>query len=90
GTEAIEAIRLAYPQREKLNLGSQTLKQLQSLEAITYSICGLRCLRTLDLSGCSKLETLPKLLANWKLLEEVALDGTAITSYHQLSPKWEI
>ncbi|CAN4083656.1 unnamed protein product [Withania somnifera] len=51
----------------------------QSLESITYSICGLRYLRTLNLSGCSKLETLPETLGQLETLEEVLVDGTAIT-----------
>ncbi|XP_059285138.1 TMV resistance protein N-like isoform X3 [Lycium ferocissimum] len=60
-------------------LVSINLSNCKSLESITYSICGLRCLRTLNLSGCSKLETLPETLGQLETLEEVLVDGTAIT-----------
>ncbi|CAN4078526.1 unnamed protein product [Withania somnifera] len=60
-------------------LVSINLSNCKSLENITYSICGLRCLRTLNLSGCSKLETLPETLGQLETLEEVLVDGTAIT-----------
>ncbi|PHU26651.1 hypothetical protein BC332_04983 [Capsicum chinense] len=65
-----------------INIGglvSINLSNCKILESITYSICGLRCLRTLNLSGCSKLETLPETLGQLETLEEVLVDGTAIT-----------
>ncbi|KAK4347690.1 hypothetical protein RND71_034029 [Anisodus tanguticus] len=60
-------------------LVSINLGNCKCLESITYSICGLRYLRTLNLSGCSKLETLPETLGHLETLEEVLVDGTAIT-----------
>nr|XP_016470041.1 PREDICTED: TMV resistance protein N-like [Nicotiana tabacum] len=60
-------------------LVSINLSNCKCLENITYSICGLRCLRSLNLSGCSKLETLPETLGQLETLEEVLVDGTAIT-----------
>ncbi|KAH0719383.1 hypothetical protein KY285_015414 [Solanum tuberosum] len=65
-----------------INLGgivSINLRNCKDLECITYSICGLRCLMTLNLSGCSKLETLPETLGQVETLEELLVDGTAIS-----------
>ncbi|CAN4078530.1 unnamed protein product [Withania somnifera] len=58
---------------------SINLSNCKDLESITYSICGLRCLQTLNLSSCSKLETLPETLGQLETLEELLVDGTAIT-----------
>lgn len=65
-----------------INLGgivSINLRNCKDLECVTYSICGLRCLRTLNLSGCSKLEALPETLGQLETLEELLVDGTAIS-----------
>lgn len=59
------------------------LSNCSNLSSLTYSICGLKCLKTLNLHGCSSLEKLPETLGQMESLEELLVDGTAIT---QLPP----
>ncbi|XP_031129542.1 TMV resistance protein N-like [Ipomoea triloba] len=65
------------------NLVLINLSNCTNLSSLTYSICGLKCLKTLNLRRCSSLEKLPETLGQVDSLEELLVDGTAIT---QLPP----
>ncbi|XVF78488.1 hypothetical protein PTKIN_Ptkin14bG0137900 [Pterospermum kingtungense] len=54
------------------------LKDCSNLVNLPSSIDGCKCLRTLNLSGCSKVETLPENLRHVESLEELDLSETAI------------
>ncbi|CDP20945.1 unnamed protein product [Coffea canephora] len=57
-----------------LNLG-----YCESLASLPSSLCRLKCLKALILSGCSKLDKLPEELGHVLSLEELYVDGTAIS-----------
>ena len=55
------------------------LKDCKNLSSLPNVCCCLMSLRNLTLSGCSKINELPKNLGNIKGLEELDMSGTAIT-----------
>ncbi|XP_050254064.1 TMV resistance protein N-like isoform X2 [Quercus robur] len=55
------------------------LRDCKNLSSLSNACCCLMSLKILTLSGCSKLDTLPKNLGNIKGLEELDLSETAIT-----------
>ncbi|KAH9726816.1 Disease resistance-like protein DSC1 [Citrus sinensis] len=59
---------------EYLDLGHCTI-----LESISTSICKLKSLLKLCLDNCSKLESFPEILEKMGCLEDIDLEGTAIT-----------
>ncbi|KAJ4705485.1 Disease resistance protein [Melia azedarach] len=57
-------------------LNLKDCKNLKSLPSAIFD--GLKCLKTLNLSGCSKLENVPENLREVGSLEELDISGTAI------------
>ncbi|KAK4573379.1 hypothetical protein RGQ29_031371 [Quercus rubra] len=55
------------------------LRDCKNLSSLSNACCCLMSLKILTLSGCSKLDTLPKNLGNIEGLEELDVSGTAIT-----------
>ncbi|XP_022893680.1 TMV resistance protein N-like [Olea europaea var. sylvestris] len=55
------------------------LSKCKNLKILPNSICDFKCLQTLILSDCSQLEKLPENLGQVISLEELLVDGTAIT-----------
>ncbi|XP_030939790.1 TMV resistance protein N-like [Quercus lobata] len=55
------------------------LRDYKNLSSLSNGCCCSKSLEILTLSGCSKLDTLPKNLGNIEGLEELDLSGTAIT-----------
>nr|XP_023908409.1 disease resistance-like protein DSC1 [Quercus suber] len=63
----------------KLCLSETAIKDCKNLSSLPIAICNLMSLKTLNLSGFSKLDELPKNLGKIESLEELDLSGTAIT-----------
>uniref|UniRef100_A0A5B6YS99 Putative TMV resistance protein N-like isoform X3 n=1 Tax=Davidia involucrata TaxID=16924 RepID=A0A5B6YS99_DAVIN len=61
------------------SLDSIDMSNCKSLTSLPETICHLKYLKTLTLSGCSKLDNLPENLGDMECLEELHVDGTAIT-----------
>ncbi|KAH9781786.1 ADP-ribosyl cyclase/cyclic ADP-ribose hydrolase [Citrus sinensis] len=51
----------------------------RNLETLPITVSGLKCLRTLKLSGCSKIVKFPETVISVVDLSELFLDGTSIT-----------
>ncbi|KAK9995183.1 hypothetical protein SO802_024886 [Lithocarpus litseifolius] len=66
-------------QLSKLCLSETAIKDCKNLSSLPIAICSLMSLKTLNLSGCSKLDELPENLGKIEGLEELDLSGTAIT-----------
>ncbi|KAJ9128691.1 hypothetical protein P3X46_034600 [Hevea brasiliensis] len=68
------------PQSIKFLTGLVTLKlkSNKKLSSLSSSICKLRSLQTLDLSGCSKFECFPEILEPMEVLAVLRLSQTAI------------
>ncbi|XP_031267535.1 disease resistance-like protein DSC1 isoform X2 [Pistacia vera] len=62
-----------------------SLKNCLRLESLTESICEVKSLQCLYLSGSSKLDRLPNGLKNLKALEELEVEGVGITDISSLS-----
>ncbi|XP_068323680.1 disease resistance-like protein DSC1 [Pyrus communis] len=54
------------------------LKDCKSLVSLPTSICKLKCLEGLDLTGCSKFECFPEILEPMEHLKFLSLKGTAV------------
>ncbi|CDP20523.1 unnamed protein product [Coffea canephora] len=75
------AIKELPPSIEHLtSLGLLNLSYCESLASLPSSLCRLKCLKALILSGCSKLDKLPEELGHVLSLEELYVDGTAISN----------
>ncbi|KAM7469122.1 hypothetical protein LguiA_007305 [Lonicera macranthoides] len=61
------------------NLVLIDLRCCKNLVILPSTLCTLKRLKSLILSGCSKVEKLPEEIGNLECLEELLLDGTAIT-----------
>ncbi|KAM7469121.1 hypothetical protein LguiA_007304 [Lonicera macranthoides] len=64
---------------EACNLEELILQRCTSLVKVDLSIGLLKKLVCLNLAGCEKLRSLPKEMGNLECLEELLLDGTAVT-----------
>ena len=54
------------------------LTNYKSLSSLPGAICSLISLKTLTLSGCLKLDNMPRNLGNLEGLEELDVSGTAV------------
>ncbi|XP_057987383.1 disease resistance protein RUN1-like isoform X1 [Hevea brasiliensis] len=68
------------PQSIQFLTGLVTLKLTNNkkLLSLSSSICKLKCLKTLDLSGCSKFECFPEILEPMEVLATLRVSQTAI------------
>ena len=64
----------------KFCLSKTAIKDCKNLSSLPIAICSLMSLKTLNLSGCSKLDGLLENLGKIEGLEVLDLSGTAITS----------
>ncbi|KAM7469055.1 hypothetical protein LguiA_007238 [Lonicera macranthoides] len=55
------------------------LRRCKNLVILPGTLCTLKRLKSLILSGCSKFKKLPEEIGNLECLEELLLDGTAVT-----------
>ncbi|XP_050253164.1 disease resistance protein RUN1-like isoform X3 [Quercus robur] len=63
----------------KFCLSETAIKDCKNLSSLPIAICSLMSFKTLNLSGCSKLDELPENLGKIEGLEVLDLSGTAIT-----------
>ncbi|KAB2627208.1 TMV resistance protein N-like [Pyrus ussuriensis x Pyrus communis] len=59
-------------------LATLTLRYSKDFESLTSSICQLKSLNYLSLSGCTKFKVFPDILENMERLASLDLDGTSI------------
>ncbi|XP_031273325.1 disease resistance-like protein DSC1 [Pistacia vera] len=79
------AIEELPPLEQLSKLVKLSLKNCLRLESLPESICEIKSLRYLYLSGSSKLDRLPSGLKNLKALEELEVEGIGITDIPSLT-----
>ncbi|XP_031280656.1 disease resistance-like protein DSC1 [Pistacia vera] len=79
------AIEELPPLEHLSTLVKLSLKNCLRLESLAESICEVKSLQCLYLSGSSKLDRLPNGLKNLKALEELEVDGIGITDLPPLT-----